>query len=151
MDSLINWQVRLVHCREPILGHAADFISAQAGGPSGNGGILDGHLVSLSMQSERYASHGKQPPYLVEVVEELPETSRVYETRLSISPTITESQGPTGLYPSAVRFDFVSTCVLYEATNRVHTLCSQLSTIRSSKRVVDEPLELVVAASLYNA
>jgi len=30
----------------------------------------------------------------------------------------------------------------------MHTLCSQLGTIRTSKCVIDEPLELVVASSL---
>lgn len=38
-------------------------------------------------------------------------------------------------------------CIIGEV-NRMHTLCSQLGTIRTSKCVIDEPLELVVASSL---
>ena len=38
-----------------------------------------------------------------------------------------------------------------EVTNGIHTLCSQLGAIGTSERVVDEPLELIVAAGLYDA
>jgi len=34
--------------------------------------------------------------------------------------------------------------------NGIHTLCSKLGTVGTTECVVDEPLELIVAAGLYN-